>query len=199
MDKTYKVNEMYYSLQGEGVRAGIAHVFIRFHGCNLDCTETNAGFDCDTKNDAYKEMSAMEISKKALSIVGGGCDWILVTGGEPSLQIDGQLIHTLHASGFRLAIESNGTRPLPPGFEWITVSPKKHGAVLQGYADELKYVIRAGDPLPLVACRTKNFLLSPAYEGKKVSRKNLEYCVKLCLENPKWRLSVQQHKYWKIR
>ena len=118
----YQVNEIFYTLQGEGVHSGIPAVFIRFSGCNLRCPW------CDTEFASHTDMTAEEIVNEALSLYDIPNErrrMVVLTGGEPSLQVDKPLIDTLHAAGFYICIETNGTRPLPEGIDWITCSPKK--------------------------------------------------------------------------
>ena len=118
----YRVNEIFYTLQGEGAHSGIPAVFIRFSGCNLRCPW------CDTEFTAHTDMTANEIVATALSLyeadTQGRRKMCVLTGGEPSLQVDEPLINALHAAGFYICIETNGTRPLPAGIDWITCSPK---------------------------------------------------------------------------
>ncbi len=117
----YKINEVFYTLQGEGAHSGIPAVFVRFSGCNLRCPW------CDTEFSDFTEMSADEIVREALSIYDIPNErrkMLVLTGGEPSLQVDTPLIDALHAAGFYICIETNGTRPLPDGIDWITCSPK---------------------------------------------------------------------------
>jgi organic radical activating enzyme len=117
----YKINEVFYTLQGEGAHSGIPAVFVRFSGCNLRCPW------CDTEFAEFTEMSADEIVREALSIYDIPNErrkMLVLTGGEPSLQVDTPLIDALHAAGFYICIETNGTRPLPDGIDWITCSPK---------------------------------------------------------------------------
>ena len=134
----YKVNEIFYSLQGEGFWTGTPMVFVRFSGCNLCCPF------CDTSHGAFTEMSADEILS-AVRSAGGACRRICLTGGEPSLQLDEPLVRLLKAEGYLLHVETNGTRELPEGLDWITLSPKS--AVALQRADELKLVLVPGaDP-----------------------------------------------------
>ena len=109
----YRVNEIFYSLQGEGYWTGTPMVFLRFSGCNLKCPF------CDTDHSSYQEMSAGEIVAEMLQ-AGGDCRRACVTGGEPSLQLDKALVEALHGAGFEVHVETNGTRPLPAGVDWVT-------------------------------------------------------------------------------
>lgn len=197
--KTYFVNEIFYSVQGEGVRAGTANLFLRFAGCNRSCRVESHGFDCDTDFSTGRRLSIDQIVGE-LRAAGPHCPWVLLTGGEPALQVDRELIDALHAAGWQLAIETNGSITLPPGLDWITVSPKDpEEAIRQRTADEVKYVRACGQPLPQTVVRATHRLLSPASQKNEVDRKALEWCIRLVKHNPDWRLSVQQHKWWGIR
>lgn len=196
--KTYTVNEIFYSIQGEGMRAGTANVFIRFSGCNQTCTVESHGFDCDTEFVSGRKMTATEILEEARRIA-PACEWVVLTGGEPGLQIDQELIDVLHQH-FLLAIETNGSIQLPDGIDWITVSPKvAEHAIRQMTASEVKYVRGYGQGLPKPALRASYYYLSPAFAGMDIDPEALAWCVQLVKENPRWQLSVQQHKAWKIR
>ena len=121
--KQYRINEIFYSLQGEGVRAGCPSLFVRFSRCNLRCTVETHGFDCDTEFESGQELTIEEIRSR-LAALSTECEWIVLTGGEPALQIDDALVEALHSAGYKLAVETNGTLELPRGLDWITVSPK---------------------------------------------------------------------------
>lgn len=198
MDR-YLVNEIFYSLQGEGVRSGTPNLFLRLSRCNLTCKVETHGFDCDTEFESGRWMTFDEILAefKALS---ESCDWVILTGGEPALQADRELIDRLHAAGYELAIETNGSFPLPEGIDWITVSPKvAEHAIRQRTAHEVKYVRGYGQAIPKTVVEAEHYLISPAFEGAVVDPRTLDWCIRLCRENPPWRLSVQQHKLWKVR
>ena len=202
MKKTYAVNEIFYSLQGEGIRAGTANLFLRFAGCNLKCDGAMDGDSyqpvCDTEFVSSRKMSLEEIYEHFIGLT-NDCKWIIMTGGEPGLQVDADLITFLKSRDFKLAVETNGSMFLPAGIDWITVSPKvAEHAVKQLVADEVKYVRAHGQGIPKPTCRADHKLLSPAFEPG-MFQKNLEWCIKLCKENPEWRLSVQQHKTWNVR
>jgi 7-carboxy-7-deazaguanine synthase len=197
--KRYFVNEIFYSLQGEGVRAGTANLFVRFGHCNLACREETEGFDCDTEFESGRWLGVEEIVAE-LAACAKECGWIVLTGGEPALQVDGPLIEALHTAGYRLAIETNGTRALPPGIDWITVSPKvAEHAIRQLTADEVKYVRGHGQALPRTVVAASHHLLSPAFDGDQLDPRALDWCIRLCKEDPRWRLSLQQHKLWRVR
>ena len=197
--KAYTVNEIFYSLQGEGVRAGTANLFLRFSGCNERCRVETHGFDCDTDSAGGRKMTSAEIVA-GLREAGPGCEWVVLTGGEPALQVDRALIDGLHEAGYKLAIETNGTIELPAGLDWITVSPKvEEGVIRQRKADEVKYVRACGQGIPETVVEAKYHLISPAFEGNRLDPNVLDWCVELVKRNPPWRLSVQMHKAWGVR
>jgi len=197
--KRYQVNEIFFSLQGEGVRSGTPHLFLRLSKCNLSCTVETHGFDCDTEFESGREMELEEIVSE-LQALTPTCDWIVLTGGEPALQVDRQLIDGLHAAGYKLAIETNGSVELPPGLDWVTVSPKvAEHAIRQRKADEVKYVRGYGQAIPETVVEASHCLISPAFDGLHLERRTLDWCLRLVQENPPWRLSVQVHKLLGIR
>ncbi len=197
----YRINEIFCSLQGEGFWTGTPIVFIRMSGCNLVCPF------CDTDHRNYLEMSAEDIIRRARE-EGPGIDRVCLTGGEPSLQADSSLVEALHAAGYRIHIETNGTRPLPEGIDWVTLSPKAdvpglkgNGTVVLREADEVKVVYLGGlspeypeDPLQKWAAFPARWhFLQPC------SCSNSEETVAYILAHPVWRLSLQTHKYLNIR
>lgn len=212
--KTYTVNEMFWSPQGEGMRAGEMSLFIRFTGCNMLCSmeagpKSPGGFDCDTEFASGRKMTLEELVAQAKSTCNlapkwweqGAKPWVVLTGGEPGLQVDKALTDALHDAGFLLAIETNGSIDLTGrGLDWITVSPKvAEHAVRQLWADEVKYVRGYGQALPKPTCKAKHQLISPAFNGLTIDRKALDWCVGLITANPEWRLSIQMHKAWGVR
>jgi organic radical activating enzyme len=198
MDR-YRVNEIFYSLQGEGVRAGTPNLFLRFSRCNLECRVETHGFDCDTEFESGRSMTLPEIVAE-IRALSAECRWVILTGGEPALQVDLELIGLLHAEGYSLAIETNGSVELPSGIDWITVSPKvAEHAIRQRRAHEVKYVRGYGQGIPKTVVSAEHYLISPAFDGAEVDRRTLDWCIRLCRDNPPWRLSVQQHKLWGVR
>lgn len=207
----YTVNEVFYSVQGEGVRAGTANVFVRFSGCNLACSKDNeAGFDCDTEFLSGRRLSLADLVDEVRRASGGAdCKWVVLTGGEPALQVDSELVKALHEKGLSIAIETNGTLELPAGLDWVCVSPKSAEHTLKvERAHEVKYVRHAGQGIPRPLVQSDHKLLSPAHEslvasdGRVVHRPHagsLAWCIELVKLNPEWRLSVQQHKQWSVR
>ncbi len=199
----YSVCEIFASLQGEGARAGTANVFIRFSGCNLRCAadnvEENGQFNCDTDFSNGHKLTAEEIVTEA-SRVGGRINWVILTGGEPALQLDEALLTELHDAGYQIAIETNGTVELPKGLDWVCVSPKTAEHTLKVFdADEVKYVRHAGQALPKSQVRAAYYFISPAWDAHGLNRDNLAWCIQLVKDAPNWRLSAQQHKLWGIR
>jgi 7-carboxy-7-deazaguanine synthase len=195
----YLVNEIFYSLQGEGVRAGTPNLFLRLSRCNLACKVETHGFDCDTEFESGRWLTLAEMLAEFRQL-SESCDWVILTGGEPALQVDRELIDAFHAAGYKLAIETNGSFPLPEGIDWITVSPKvAEHAIRQLQASEVKYVRGHGQAIPKTVVTAEHYLISPAFDGTEVDPRTLDWCIRLCRENPPWRLSVQQHKLWRVR
>ena len=217
----YQVNEIFYTLQGEGAHSGIPAVFVRFSGCNLRCPW------CDTDFAEHTPMTADEIVAEALSLYDIPNErrrMVVLTGGEPSLQVDKPLIDALHAAGFYICIETNGTRPLPEGIDWITCSPKeqslshnpspvtRHPLSLHK-VNEVK-VVFTGTYDPNIwreYLQAEHWLLQPlrfnaewlmqtgADEWEDDRNDNLNDTVRYILTHPFWRLSVQLHKIVGIR
>ena len=200
-----KVNEIFYSLQGEGHYTGTPAVFVRFAGCNLRC------WFCDTDFEKGVEMSEDEIVEAVLQYP---TRYVVITGGEPTLQITASLCDKLHAHGLYLMMESNGTRPLPEGcqVDWITCSPKlidveegkrKIATIRLRHIDELKVVFEDSptqdmalyEQIPvteyrLQPCDTQDPLCNQAILNKTI---------KYILQHPKWKLSLQTHKILHVR
>lgn len=193
----YKVNEIFYSLQGEGRWMGRPAVFVRMSGCNLKCPF------CDTDFRGYREMSTDDILSKCLE-EGGECRFIVLTGGEPSLQVDEQLIATLHQAGYYLSMETNGTHAIPEGIDWVTCSPKvdftEGGELVVRKVDELKLIFDGEHEVSDhgIACAFR--YLQPCDVGND-SRNYLilSECIKYIKAHPEWQLSVQMHKIVGIR
>ncbi len=178
-----KINEIFYSLQGEGFWSGTPMIFIRFSGCNLQCDF------CDTKHETFTEMTDSEILTQINTFP---CKRVCLTGGEPSLQINDSLIGVLHQNGYIIHIETNGTHPLPQGIDWITLSPKNEQIVLKK-ANELKIVYQEQDVQQWLTFSAGYFFLQPC------SCRNTEQTIQYILSHPQWRLSLQTHKYLNIQ
>lgn len=202
--REYTVNEQFASLQGEGIRAGTMNIFTRFTGCNLKCDlepgpVSPGGFACDTEFASGRKMFASEIVEFARKL-SPKCNWMILTGGEPGLQVDSELIDTLKSAGYKIAIETNGTIALPEGIDWITLSPKvAEHAVKQLMANEVKYVRGLGQAIPKPACLAEHKLISPAFDGSRLDQETLRWCINLVKDHPEWRLTCQLHKLWAVR
>lgn len=220
MRLVYKVNEIFYTLQGEGAHMGIPAVFVRFSGCNLRCPW------CDTEFTESTPMSAEEIVAEVqdlYDIPNERRKMVVLTGGEPGLQVDKPLVDALHAAGFYICIETNGTRPLPDGIDWITCSPKagespetlSHAVerLALKKVNEVK-VVFTGTYDPEVwrgQLEAEHWLLQPLrYNGEWLMQSgideweddrndNLPETVRYILSHPFWRLSVQIHKIAGLR
>jgi 7-carboxy-7-deazaguanine synthase len=204
---TYAVKEAFLTLQGEGVQAGSRAVFLRFAGCNLwsgreqDRAAAQCNF-CDTDfvgtdgPGGGKFASAVELAQHVERLWGKGSErrLVVITGGEPMLQLDTALIDELHAKGFRVAVESNGTIAATPGIDWLCVSPKADTEVVQRSGDELKLVWpqRGVDPADLEAWDFRNFLVQPLDCADRQAA--IDAAIALAMERPLWRLSLQAHK-----
>lgn len=203
----YSVKEVFYTLQGEGVHAGRPAVFCRFSGCNLwsgreqDRASALCDF-CDTDfigtdgQNGGKFGHATELAAHLISFWPDNKvrPYLVCTGGEPALQLDSALIDALHDCGFEIAIETNGTRPLPVGIDWICVSPKGSSEVIITQGDELKLVY----PQPLApperfeALAFNHFYLQPLDDLSGVD--HTRACIDYCMAHPQWKLSLQTHK-----
>ena len=194
----YRVNEIFLSLQGEGFWTGTPMVFLRFSGCNLACPF------CDTDHFSGAEMSAEEIVASVLAAA-GDCRRVCVTGGEPALQLDDDLVAALHAAGFKLHLETNGTLALPYGIDWITCSPKDGfvtgAAVAISKADEIKLVFDGSISVERWASFPATWhFLQPCDTGDAAKNASiLALAVEYIKSHPLWRLSLQTHKLLGIR
>ena len=222
MSTSYRINSIFYSLQGEGHNTGRAALFVRFSGCNLRCPF------CDTDFASFREMTAEEIiaalalaapslssaaAPSAVSASGGfaagsrpSLPMVVLTGGEPTLQADEPLIDLLHQQGFFVAMESNGTRPAPTNLDWLTVSPKNWWNTEGEWwrentsaISELKIVFDEDTPARLSSLHpspsTLHLYLQPCDTGDPVRNAHiLRCCVEYIKEHPQWRLSLQTHK-----
>ena len=205
----YAVKEIYYTLQGEGAHTGRAAVFCRFAGCNLwsgreaDRASAICQF-CDTDfadtdgpgggKFASPEELAAAVEEKWPSSDAPGKRFVVCTGGEPLLQLDPPLIDALHAHGFEIAVETNGTIAAPWGLDWICVSPKASAALKQRTGDELKLVYPqpGADPAAFESLQFRHFFLQPM-DGP-LRDANTQAALQYCLDHPRWRLSLQTHK-----
>lgn len=209
---TYAVKEIFYTLQGEGALTGRPAVFCRFSGCNLwsgreeDRAEAVCTF-CDTDfvgtngdgGGRYRDADALADRIASLWPDGAPFRFVVLTGGEPLLQLDPPLIAALHERGFAIAIETNGTIPPPPGIDWVCVSPKAGAPLVVTSGDELKIVVpQPGlDPLDFAGLDFRRFSVQPM-DGPERAR-NTARAIAFCLAHPQWQLSLQTHKMTGIR
>ena len=206
---TLAVKELFYTLQGEGARSGTAAVFCRFAGCNLwsgreaDRADAVCRF-CDTDfvgtdgpGGGHFE-TAERLAEAAARIWSGrrsaGRPLLVCTGGEPLLQLDEGLVRAFHAAGFEVAIETNGTRPVPVGVDWVTVSPKAEAPLLVTAGDELKLVYPQPEAPPerFDSLSFRHFFLQPMDGPRR--EENTVLAARYCLDHPRWRLGLQLHK-----
>lgn len=209
---SYAVKEIFYTLQGEGLRAGRPAVFCRFAGCNLwsgreaDRASAICRF-CDTDfvgtdgslGGKYDSASALAAQLGALWPAGQGHRYAVLTGGEPLLQLDVALLDALHAQGFEVAVETNGTVAALPGIDWLCVSPKAGASWVQRSGHELKLVYPQPGLLPEAIGEPafEHFLLQPM-DGP-ARQAHTEAALAYCQAHPRWRLSLQTHKILDIR
>jgi 7-carboxy-7-deazaguanine synthase (Cx14CxxC type) len=207
----YTVREIFYTLQGEGANAGRAAVFCRFSGCNLwtgrEADRASAICDfCDTDfvgvgPDGGKFATASALAEAVASRWPAGAPgrFVVCTGGEPLLQLDDAAVDALHAAGFAVAIETNGTQEPPPGIDWVCVSPKARAKLVLKCGNELKLVFpQPGlDPEQFSGLAFDHFFLQPM-DGPRVDE-NTREALSYCLNHPVWRLSLQTHKMLGIR
>lgn len=193
----YRIKEMVYTLQGEGFNSGKAVVLCRFEGCNLCCSFCDTDFQGIDGPGGGEFESAGELAE-AISRKwkgDGSRPRVLCTGGEPLLQLDGQLINTLHATGFEILLETNGTMEPPDGIDWICVSPKgnEYPVVRKGNELKLAFPQKDTDPGRYLSFDFEHFYLQPIFgiDLKENTRNAVEYC----LNHTRWILSLQIHKY----
>ena len=206
----YHVNEIFFTLQGEGAHSGIPAVFVRFSGCNLRCPW------CDTDFTDSTPMTVEQIVSTMLDLYDTPNErrkMCVLTGGEPSLQVDQPLIDALHKAGFYICIETNGTHPLPEGIDWITCSPKEGTKLALKKVNEVKVVFTGTyDPeIWRTQLEAEHWMLQPLrYNGELLlesgidewaddKNDNLDETVRYILTHPFWRLSVQLHKIAGLR
>ena len=206
---SYAVKEIFLTLQGEGVHAGRRAVFLRFSGCNLwsgreaDRASAICQF-CDTDfvgtdGENGGRYDAEGLAAKVAELWGGGMDsrYVVITGGEPMLQVDDGIVDALHAHAFQIAIESNGTIKVHPGIDWICISPKAGSDVIQRTGDELKLVWPqpTSDLDAMEQWQFAHFLIQPMDMGDAaLNATSVSEATRFVMARPKWRLSLQNHK-----
>jgi 7-carboxy-7-deazaguanine synthase len=209
---SYAVKEMFLTLQGEGAQAGRRAVFVRFAGCNLwsgreqDRATAVCTF-CDTDFVGVDGLGGGKFATAEALVAAVEEHWgegrenrfVVLTGGEPMLQVDDALVDALHAAAFFVAIESNGTLPVHPGIDWVCISPKAGSVTVQRAGDELKLVWPqpGSDPHAMEGWDFANFLVQPLDDADAAA--NGEAAVAFVMARPKWRLSVQTHKLLGLR
>ncbi|WP_304211730.1 radical SAM protein [Phocaeicola plebeius] len=174
-----KINEIFYSLQGEGFHVGTPAVFVRFSGCNLKCEF------CDTRHEEGVMMSDEEIVEQVCQYP---CKTVILTGGEPGLWVDEDLVAALHKVGKYVCIETNGTCVLPESIDWVTCSPKLGASLRVRRMDEVKVVFLGQDVSPYLQLKASSYFLQPC------SCRNTVEVVEYIKSHPQWRLSLQTHK-----
>jgi len=199
LNTTLKVNEIFFSIQGEGGRAGEASIFIRLAGCNLKCPF------CDTFHDPYTEMTIQQI----LDDIGRyPCEWIVWTGGEPLMQLTKEIINLFWRNSYKQALETNGTLFIPKGFDYVTISPKVKNwwdtnklnleflNIESKVPIEIRFPVKKGDSMPfLPEYKQCSYFISPIFsENEKETRDNINYCISLVKQNNRFKLSVQLQK-----
>ena len=211
---SYAVKEMFLTLQGEGLQAGMRAVFLRFAGCNLwsgreedrataECTFCDTDFVGVDGDGGARFADADALADRVLSFWGapeaGGTRLVVITGGEPMLQLDADLVGALRARGFRIAIETNGTIPVIAGVDWICVSPKAGTKVVQQKGDELKMVWpQPGLDIAVIEGWDFDHWLVQPMDGA-TAKQSQEAAIAFVLERPRWRLSIQTHKLLGLR
>ncbi|MES1986217.1 MAG: 7-carboxy-7-deazaguanine synthase [Pseudomonadota bacterium] len=209
---SYAVKEMFLTLQGEGMQAGRRAVFLRFAGCNLwsgrevDRASAICRF-CDTDfvgtdgagGGKFADADAIVAAVSGFWGPGEAGRYIVLTGGEPMLQVDDSLVDALHAAGFEIAIETNGTLPVHPGIDWVCVSPKAGSEVVQTSGNELKLIWpQAGSDYETMEGWTFDHWLIQPLDDPDAAR-NVEAAIAFVMERPQWRLSLQTHKALGLR
>lgn len=193
-----RVNEIFYSIQGEGAHSGCAAIFIRLSGCNLHCDF------CDTEHQPYQDLTEEEIVRQIAEFP---ASLVVITGGEPTLQLTASLVDKLHDAGKTVAIETNGTRPVPRNIDWITVSPKT--AYL---GDAAKPVIKVAQEVKIVlddihtyddptfGITAAHYFVQPCDTGNEQrNREIIDRCIKFVKDNPLWKISLQTQKILRVR
>jgi 7-carboxy-7-deazaguanine synthase len=209
---SYAIKELFKTLQGEGAQMGRAAVFCRFAGCNLwsgreadrataVCTFCDTDFVGMDGTGGGRFATAIELADAIAREWGASTErrYVVLTGGEPLLQVDATLVDALHQHGFEIGVETNGTQPAPEGLDWICVSPKADADIVLRTGNELKLVFpqQAARPERFEHLAFDHFFLQPM--DSATAADNLEAAITYCTDNPRWRLSLQSHKMIGIR
>jgi len=209
------VTELFYSLQGEGYRAGDPSIFIRLQGCSAKYACYEAGVRCDTEFESGRSIDVESLHDLLLKL-SEKCGWIIWTGGEPLDQLTCDHIQYFKSAGYMQAIETSGAKPVSLDMremlDWVVCSPKVAEHVLLRHflgeysrrggepvhVDELRYVRHAGQTIPEPVLKASKCYVSPHFDGSDLNEDNIRHCIKLCLANPQWSLSLQAHKLTRI-
>jgi organic radical activating enzyme len=196
-----KISEIFYSLQGEGLRTGVPTIFIRTSGCKTKNACAAIGIKCDTEFESGKDMTIQEIENWIIKNA-SNCKEITWTGGEPLDQLNSEITLYFKNKGYYQTIETSGLKPIIENIDFISVSPKVAEHIIKKnfpiVVDELRYVRHKGQNIPEPSIKAKNYYLSPHSDGYEINKENLNHCINLCLKNPNWSLSVQDHKLWNV-
>lgn len=199
-----RVSEIFYSLQGEGARAGHPSIFIRLSGCSAKMACYASGVRCDTEFESGSEMSLYDIFQfiKTMPDNAKKCEWIIWTGGEPMDQLTEEVAEITRSWGYAQALETSGLHPVPFRVDWLCVSPKVADHVVKknfpNGVDELRYVRHIGQSIPEMTVNSRERYISPHTDGQRLNYPNLLHCINLVKNNPDWNLSIQMHKVWEI-
>lgn len=192
-----KVNEIFYSIQGEGAYTGNSAIFVRFSGCNLKCPF------CDTDFKKYTEMDEYEIVLEVMK-QSSSCKFVVLTGGEPTLQVNSKLLELLHNKGYFVAMETSGINEVPAGVDWVTCSPKcqfvKNGELAIKQCNELKLVYTGENEVTDFGIKADYYYLQPCDTGaENENRYIVNSLICYVKENPRWKISVQLQKILEVR
>lgn len=199
----FRLNEIFYSIQGEGHYSGVPAIFVRFAGCNRHCAF------CDTDHSVKEKMEYASLKERLANIIEDtGCARIILTGGEPALQVDEAFIQALREDLYAIIhMETNGTVKVPRNLDWLTVSPKdvewefdKLEETVDARIDEVKVVVTgAVHRVPAITGRAVHLYLSPIFRGDIMDKGAVARAVNVVKKNEGWRLTMQAHKVWEIR
>ncbi len=195
---TLPISEIFYSLQGEGIRTGKPSIFIRIQGCKAKNACYAMGIRCDTEFNSGRDMTLDELYNE---IKEHPCKEIVWTGGEPADRITDEVATFFKERGYYQCIETSGLFSVCEAIDFVSVSPKVAEHVVKRNftrVNELRYVRHSGQEIPEPEIEADYYFLSPHFDGTTLNETNLRHCVTLCLENPKWQLSVQDHKLWSV-
>ena len=196
-----RVSEIFYSLQGEGARIGTPTIFIRLSGCKAKFACAAAGIKCDTEFESGKDMTLQQLDEWCLDNA-KQCKEITWTGGEPTDQLTKEIVEWFKIRAYYQAIETSGLNPVPEGIDFICVSPKVAEHIIKknfpNGVNELRYVRHKGQAIPEPSITATYYWLSPHSDGFNINSDNLKHCIDLCLQNGKFKLSLQNHKIWNV-